>query len=310
MAKVKVSREKHHPMSWSPARGWELLKRTDSYKQAVDEFIEEATNAGDEKSLMIFEKLSGGISYLNRIKARTTGIKYHKLLSDFYLEDYTIGDLIAPRRLASRKYEPDYTQPHLKKFLKWYGDIIRFPIDYRSERIDPLALKLCWAHQPFIVAPYRFLELNKRNEQTWLVSPFFKETERVSYHVIAINEDFTAHRISKEAQVYFQKYLADIKGKANRPRWGDTDFKEYLKIIDLINSYKTQGKVFGIRRLAKTFYPAKNKYEEDAIPKARAKLRYCRDTLLMLFHREKPLKSKYGKPGVAAMVKRLRSQGI
>ncbi|MGE4233208.1 MAG: hypothetical protein AB7F43_07770 [Bacteriovoracia bacterium] len=307
--------------AWNPELGWRLLRRSKSYKQAVSEFLDAAHNANDEQSVQAYHFLSvpEGEIYPKRPKRikkedliRVTSARPDRLgvnrsgwkekrlsylkYSNFSLD---IGCLTAGRG----KYEEpiptgirvDFSTKHYQEFNKWFGDILKFPINPKTRQPDVTRLNTVWAYRPVFSSPviYSLLATDTgiSPENRSILRP--SEHSKISFHMLAINSNFDLNTILREIREYLEGHLdkGRLTGEKLKPRWNE--LKDLLAVVEVIDNLHANGRPWGFEKIGKHCVPDMYGSDNDKkirrqIDWARKRKNYIEKVLMPLFERSKP----------------------
>lgn len=311
----RENKRKPHEYSWHPEYGWQLLRRTASYKQAVDLFLKSAERAKDYASLALYQKLSKPDFYSTKSLVKTIIFpERDESLRSSIAEPRIFGvvtdkDIRKQRMLFEelelehstskpRKEFIDFESPHFKLFRLWYGDVIRFPLSPELLHVHEAVLNELWVYRPIMIATKNSF-LRNTNQQEWDASSTwelpnyqYKSDDKCSYHIIKINKNFSPERIRDEIADYFYQISQNTEYQRAKLPWSQADFDLRLEVIDDIAEAKESGKRLGATSLAKKYF-SKMRQSDLAKKKMMEKIiKYGANTMLLIFERRRPVETK------------------
>lgn len=157
-----------HADAWSPEICWQILRRTPLYKDMVNLFLawlNESDGITALNARLLFDEVS---------KEQSTNVSH---LSEERKRHFRLN--------AKTTIETYQDHTGLKEFLNNYGDILRFPIHYDTNKPNVFYLNSLWRFRPAVVVDSSYLEEVKREES--------KSTLPLSsvYHSFEINPAFS-----------------------------------------------------------------------------------------------------------------------
>lgn len=307
----RENKKKPHSYSWHPEYGWQLLRRTESYRKAVDVFISMAQKANDKEALAVYSRLSKADFYSIKSntqvvlsKQRDLSLRQHifETPSFSFIEDYNFQqdhplfghfepDTLSVKKRKKNELEFDQNSKHYQLFVKWYGDVIRFPISPELLHIDEDVLNSVWVFRPFMIASKDvFSENGDASIEEYKLNPYHysKQDEKCSYHIIKINRNFSAERIRDEISDYFYKVASNDVYLANKIPWDEDDFELRLKIIDELEEARIKGYKLGAIKLAKKYFAHLKQSDLAKKKKMEKIIKYVQGTMLKIFDRPMP----------------------
>lgn len=212
---------------WNPDDFWRLLRLSQQYRRAVDEFVAAAKrdhSTHGKRLLSRFETVSKETPYTESPDERKSYLRQPKVEQHFPVA-----------------FEEPYIDlartPYGRKFLCWYGDIIRFPLHYAVITPNPDVLIKLWQLRPAyiakgIYADFRSLAGSSLGEGsrfgsiatlTLVINPNFSHKQIAKSVAEAVSDWLKQHQGS-----YFKPHGTSLAGL--RPKW--SKLESSLQIIE------------------------------------------------------------------------------
>jgi hypothetical protein len=151
---MSTRRPKREFYFWDPEFCWEILRRTDSYKRAVDKYVADAKESNDGAGLAFLSSVSHDVHlapYLGEADTANQRRMRSALHSNIWTIERWINDQIEVNP-SNRKYikqlRETFDTPHVRRFQKKYGDILLFPIFPRTESPHEELMRAVWRLSP------------------------------------------------------------------------------------------------------------------------------------------------------------------
>ena len=224
---------------WNPSHLWRILRLSKSYRLAVDRFVADATKDPRSKRL------------LNIFKAYSEPYDF-EAETDVDVRDAHARELDQPSHKHLRTGAAEFlievsNLPHVQHFLRWYGDVLSFPVHYRTRLPNPYLLHAVWNLRPASRKDYKMSGANEVLSELAARSSLPSRTSNVIQIPIQINLNFSDAQIGEAAAEVLRATLKEhynsktdsrrlLTGKA--PKWKTLD--ESIHLLEMRVDGKSQ----------------------------------------------------------------------
>ncbi len=287
----------HHDLSWHPQYAWELLRRSNSYRQAVREFVASCEDAKDHASLAAYRMFS------KEHHRPRPGRRRHHIEKKISWETrqerlafksgpvlQLFGTKFRKDKLGTfRGYEIDTSTPHYKKFFKRFGDFLIFPMNPKVRLPATEGFNAVWIFSPIsnLTAQLSSLPFHLLHFENGVLN--VSGDSNLAVMMVAVNKKFPRNRIVSDFAKLLDYTLGSHKVRVPQPAWDILEFYRYIAIIDFLEEADTEGwPQPGYQKIGDKFAPS---YDREArFSWARSKMITIRE-LRAFFERPLPKRS-------------------